>query len=211
MSGNNMPVARSLSVDELIAYYDKIIEEVDEDLFNEGVATVLPRPEVPKGLVGILEFDASGDPVCPSDVTELPELELRQAYSFFNGQTNYVASLLNKGKVNKLKADRVMTVITSALKAYYREEEKVPANAVVDKLNLDKRYLVEDRDVMKIKIRIASLDFRHDTLKRNCNHLSREMKTRQEEFQRTQKDHNDGYTPDGKKGGSRKPKFRRHG
>lgn len=210
MSGNEMPVARNLSVDELIAYYDKVIEEVDEDLFNEGVATLLPRPDAPKGLSGIIELDESGDPICPSDVTQLPELELRQAYSFFNSQTNYVASLLNSAKVNKLKADRVMIVITSALKAYYREEEKVPANAVVDKLNLDKRYLAEDRDVMKIKIRIASLDFRHDTLKRNCNHISREMKTRQEEFQRTQKDHNDGYTPDGKKKG-RKPKFRRHG
>jgi hypothetical protein len=193
-----MPVARTLNVEELIEFYDNIIDAVDEDLVEKSVSAVLPKPETPEGLEGHVAWAPNGDPIAPVDVTELAGPDLGRLYSFINSWTNYVSSELGRAKTTLLVQERIIKVITAALRTYYREEHSVPESRVGDSILTDSRFAREDSDLLKIKVFASSLESRHDQLKRTCNYISREQTRRKDEWERQLHEEHGGKATSGK-------------
>ena len=178
------PVSRSLKVEELIQLYDNIIDQLDKDLVESSISVQFPTPSIPGGLDGIIQWGPNNDPLIPDDLTSLDSVHLGKLFSLISNWTNYVAGELTRAKCMHLVQDRHLTVIEEALKAYYRDEEKMKAGQIKEKVTVDSRFTEIDASVLRVKVFVMSAENRYDQLKRSLNLISREQTRRGEELQR---------------------------
>jgi len=178
------PVPHAVRVEELIEIYDGIIPEVEEELQKAAVSTVLPVPSCPDGLENMLEFEENGDPRMPDDLTVLTDEDTGKLFSLFTNWANYLQAEATRAKCIKLVLERDSKVIESALNVYYKEELEIPANAVPDKVNTDKRYVDVDASLLRASVYYIQTNSRYEQFKRTLNNISREQTRRAEEMQR---------------------------
>lgn len=182
--GGRFPVARNLKVDALISLYDGIIDQVDQDLVESAITVQFSIPSTPEGLDGIIQWATNGDPTVPDDLTTLDSVTLGKLFALISNWTNYVSGELTRAKSMKMVQERHLKVIDHALSAYYRDEEKVPANRVAEKVETDERYVNVDAAVLRVNVFIVAAENRYDQLKRSLNLISREQTRRGEELER---------------------------
>mgnify|MGYP001263023003 CR=1 FL=1 len=191
----------TLTVDKLKELYEGIAEEVDTDLINASIAPRLDRPEIPDGLDDVISFSTvraespNGeskevwvDPQEPSDLTELTDIALGKAFSFFTRWTNYVQSETTRAKGILRIAKRTLKVTEAALKTYYKEVEGTPANQVSDRMALDPRWAEIDLAVLKAEVFMDKADARYENYRRILNNISREQTRRAEDIKDSRTD-----------------------
>lgn len=178
------PVSRNMKVEELISMYDNIIDQVDQDMVDSSISVQINVPATPHDLDGIVQWGPNNDPVLPDDLTSQDSVTIGKLFSLVSNWTNYVTGELTRAKCMLLVQERHLKVIESALKAYYRDEERVPANRVEEKVCTDLRYVTLDASVLRVKVFVMGADNRYDQLKRSLNLISREQTRRGEELQR---------------------------
>jgi hypothetical protein len=193
--GTRFPAAKSVRIDQLIELYDGIIKEVDVVLEESQISGPLPKPDMPDGLESYILWGDHNDPLPPEDLTEVPDLVIGKLFSYMQNWANYVVSELTRADCELLVQDRNLTVLKSALKVYYREDEGVPASGVVDKVMIDSRYVDVDRHVLRLKVFTKTAKGRYEGLKRTLNAISREQTRRADELERTIHDERGGRGP----------------
>jgi hypothetical protein len=191
------PTARTLKVEELIKIYDGIISDADEVLEDSQISGPLPKPDMPDGLESYILWGEHHDPLPPEDLTEMPDLIIGKAMSYFQNWANYVSSELTRAECLMVVQDRHWKVLKAALKIYYREEKGKPANAVDDYITTDSRFVEVDAALLRFKVFVKTAKSRYDGLKRTLNSVSREQTRRSDELERTIHDERGGRAPAG--------------
>lgn len=183
MSGR-FPTAKNIKVEDLIARYEEIIPDVDEELKKRAISDGQPFPETPDEVDGLVTYGDNGDPLFSEDITGLNDVVVGKMFWFFTNWCNYVQAELTRGRCVLLVLERNAKVVTAALTIYYKEEQGLPANQADDRVVVDERYVEMDRAVLRAKVFVEKTDTRYDQLKRILTNISREQTRRAEENDR---------------------------
>jgi len=185
IEGSSFAVAKRVRVEDLIEAYDGIMNDVDEVLREAQISGPLPKPAMPEGLEGIIQWTPDyGDPGMPDDLTTLEGSELGKLFSFIQNWTNYVASELTRAQCCVLAQSKHLKKLHSHLASYYREDEDRPSTLIKDYVSSDTRYDTVECALTRMEVYAKTVAGRHQQYKGCINAISREQTRRKEEWER---------------------------
>ena len=173
-----------IKVDELIAVYDGILDEVDRLLKEKGLTTELPEPVMPEGIEDFMVMAANGDPVQPSDLTILQGQELGKIFSYFSNWSNYVQGILTSAQCARDVIKSKLAMLEKALIITYQEQDSGLSDAKAKaRVRLDIRFVDSEAAYQRAVSYAMQISTRFDQFKRSEKVISREQSRRQQELE----------------------------
>lgn len=179
-----LPISRTLDIEEILAKYDNVIPEVDKALAESRISGLQEPPETPNGLDSAVRWGPHGDPFPPEDLTVLDTDTLGQLFSLISGWTNYVSAECTRAKNHLSLLEQKQEILCSALKVHFYKVEKAPATILNDMVKCDTRFVEYDIATKKLSFFHSTAESRHEQLRRSLNNISREQTRRQDENNR---------------------------
>jgi hypothetical protein len=173
-----------IKVDELIAVYDGILDEVDRLLKEKGLTTELPEPVMPEGIEDFMVMAANGDPVQPNDLTILEGQELGKIFSYFSNWSNYVQGILTNAQCARDVIKSKLGMLEKALVITYQEQDSGMSDAKAKaRVRLDIRFVDSEAAYQRAVAYAMQINTRFDQFKRSEKVISREQTRRQQELE----------------------------
>lgn len=174
----------NMKIDELIAAYDGILDQVEVILREKGISAEIPEPGMPEGLEHYLNYAENEDPVLPDDLTILGDVEIGKLFSLFTNWANYVQGFVSSAEASRdvIKA-KVLALRTALTVTYQENDQTLSDKRAAAQVQLDPRFVQSEASYITSVALAKKLNTRWDQFKRSEKVISRELTRRAQELE----------------------------